>query len=43
MLYLIKSVPSYILPFPLNFGLSTFSLIDFSVFSELANECKNLL
>lgn len=43
MLYLIKSAPFYILPFSLNFGLNSFSVIDFSVFIELANECKNLL
>lgn len=43
MLYLIKSAPFYILPFSPNFDLNNFSVIDFSVFIELANKCKNLL
>lgn len=43
MSYLIKSEPFYILPFSFNFGLNSFSVIDFLVFTELANECKNLL
>jgi hypothetical protein len=43
MLYLIRSTAFHILPFLPNFGLNSFSVIDFLVFTELANECKNLL
>lgn len=42
MLQLIKSAPFYILFSP-NFILNFISVIDFSVFTELANECKDLL